>query len=266
MGIILIDLKKRGERSRLKKLGPSLLQKMDVWIANYDDGTPTAEECTEVEEAKIVELTEEYDTVSRQLWRVKDEIPQEREQFVKHLGWKRGKLFLKFGATIESLKEQAVETLQHCDEMWKQFEQELIESFPVEESLIGQELQEFLANTTQHINDTFPEGVAGLDQFDDALPDGVPSYAEFQRTVMASENKLNVTNKEAIPGELAKIKESSKAGFKLAVNEAIQKAVAEIVMDLSDDTLPYLDEADMAAFRKELIQSAKDYGASRMDA
>jgi len=265
MGFILIDFKKRDEHSRLKKLGPSLLKKMDVWIANYHDGTPTAEECTTMEEAKIVELTTEYDTVSQQLLRVKEEIPNEREQFVKYLGWKRGKLFLKFGATIEALKEQAVETLQRCDEMWKTFEQELVESFPVAEDTIGAELAEFLANTTQYIEDTFPEGVKGLDAFDDALPNGVPSYTEFQRSVMASENKLKVANKDAIPGELKKIKETSKEAFKLAVNKAIQKAVADIVVDLSDDTLPYLDEAEMEDLRKGLIESAEDYGASRMD-
>ena len=238
---------------------------MDIWIAQYDDGTPTAEECTQIEEAKIAELTTEYDTVSQQLWRVKDEIPQEREQFVKYLGWKRGKLFLKFGATIEALKEQAVKTLQQCNEMWKTFEQELIESFPVEETTIGAELAEFLTSTTQYINDTFPEGVAGLDAFDDALPDGVPSYNEFQRTVMASENKLKVKNKDAIPGELEKIKESSKAALKTSINEAIQKAVADMVLDFQDDTLPYLDESDMAAFRKELAKVAEEYGASRIE-
>ena len=108
---ILIDLKKRGEHAELKKLGPNLLSSMDVWIANYQDGTPTAEECTTMEEAKIVELTEEYDTKAEKLWRVKEEVPEARAQFVKYLGWKRGKLFLKFGATIELLKDQAVETL-----------------------------------------------------------------------------------------------------------------------------------------------------------
>ena len=112
----------------------------------------------------------------------------------------------------------------------------------------------------------FPEGVSGLDAFDDALPNGTPSYTEFQRSVMASEHKLKVANKEAIPGELAKVKESSKDGFKLAVNEGIQKAIAEIVLDLQqEETLPYLEEDEMEAFRKELIKSAEEYGASRME-
>lgn len=152
--------------------------------------------------------------------------------------------------------------------MWKAFEQALLTSFPVAESTIQQELAEFLTQTTQYIEDTFPEGVKGLDAFDDALPNGTPSYTEFQRQVMASENKLKVANKDAIPGELKKVKESSKAGFKLAINEAIQKAVANIVLDLNDDTdsmLPYLDEAEMESFRKELVKSAEEYGASRME-
>lgn len=249
----------------MKKLSKELLSQMDVWIANYQDETPTAEECTVVEEAKIVELTTEYDTVAGTLWRVKEEVPKEREQFVKYLGWKRGKLFLKFGATIQALKDQAIETLTHCDEMWKTFEAELIESFPVPEPTIGQELQEFLTGTTNYVNDTFPEGVEGLDAFDDALPDGVPSYTEFQRTVLASENKLKTVNKEAIPGEIAKIKETGKVGLKLAVNEAIQKAVADFIMDFSDESLPYLNEEENAALRKELAAAVKDYGASRMD-
>jgi hypothetical protein len=106
---------------------------------------------------------------------------------------------------------------------------------------------------------------AGLDAFDDALPDGIPSYNEFQRTVMASENQLKVKNKDAIPGELEKIKESSKAALKTSINEAIQKAVADMVLDFQDDTLPYLDESDMAAFRKELAKVAEEYGASRIE-
>lgn len=263
---ILIDLKKRGEHSELKKLGPTLLNKMDVWIAEYQDGTPTAEECTTVENAKIQELMDEYDVESEKLGRVKEEVPEARAQFVKYLNWKRGKLFLKFGATIQALEEQAVTTLQHCQEMWETFQESLKTSFPVEPSVIGQELQEFLSQTTQYIEDTFPEGVKGLDQFDDALPNGTPSYTEFQRSVMASEHKLKEANTAAIPDELAKLQESSKEGFKLAVNEAIQKAIADIVLDLQqEETLPYLDEEEMEAFRKELIKAAEEYGASRME-
>jgi hypothetical protein len=83
---------------------------------------------------------------------------------------------------------------------------------------------------------------------------------------MASEHKLKEANTAAIPDELAKLQESSKEGFKLAVNEAIQKAIADIVLDLQqEETLPYLDEEEMEAFRKELIKAAEEYGASRME-
>jgi hypothetical protein len=263
---ILIDFKKKGEHSDLKKLGPDLLKKMDVWIANYQDGTPTEEECATMEQATIVELTKEYDTEAEKLKRVKDEVPEARAHFVKYLGWKRGLLFLKFGATVKALKEQAVETLQRCGEMWKTYEHDLIASFPVGESDIKRELAEFLSQTSQYIEDTFPEGVAGLDAFDDELPDGTPSYTAFQQQVMASEDTLKVASAEAIPGELEKIKDSSIFGFKLAVNKAIEKAVAGIIVDLQNGTLPYLDEAEMESLRKELIKSAEEYGESRMDA
>jgi len=263
---ILIDFKKKGEHSDLKKLGPDLLKKMDVWIAKYQDGTPTAEECASMEEAKIVELTQEYDTEAEKLKRVKDEVPEKRAHFVKYLGWKRGKLFLKFGATVEALKEQAVEILQRCGEMWKTYEQDLIASFPVGESAINRELAAFLSQTSQYIEDTFPEGLLGLDVFDDELPDGTPSYTDFKQQVMASEDKLKVASTKAIPGEIEKIKESSIVGFKLAANQAIEQAVAGIILDLQNDTLPYLDGAEMESLRKELIKSAEEYGASRMDA
>ena len=290
---ILIDFKKRGEHSDLKKLGPDLLKKMDVWIANYREGTPTEVECATMEQVTIVELIQEYDTAAEKLKRVKDEVPEARAHFVKHLGWRRGLLYLNFGATVEVFKEMAVATLQRCGEMWKTYEHDLIASFPVGDSAIKRELAEFLSQTSQYIEDTFPERkgdsaelleflsrtskyiedtstfpecVVGLDAFDDELPDGTPSYTAFQQQVMASEDKLKVASAEAIPGELEKIKDSSMSGFKLAVNQAIEKAVAGIIVDLQNYTLPHLDEAEMESLRKELIKSAEEYGESRMDA
>lgn len=83
--------------------------------------------------------------------------------------------------------------------------------------------------------------------------------------VAGKEKELKEANKKAIPGELVKIKQGSTARFKNIINEAVEKAIANIVVDLSDDSLPYLPEAEMALLRKELVASAKAYGATRIE-
>lgn len=265
MGFILIDFKKREERKQLKKLGPSLLQKMDRWIASCTDSTPTEDECKKMEEEQIKGLIDQYDKEAAKLKRVSDEVPAEREEFVQFLGWKRGKLYMKFSDAIGALKQQAEDTLKRCGDSYKAFEKEQLESFPVPEEELTTELAEFMADMTKYIEDTYPEGVKGLDGYDDELPSGVQSYSEFQAMVAAKEPELKEANKKAIPGAITQLKEHSKTRFKNIINDAVKKAVDEIVTDLSDDVLPYLGEAEMAALRKELIESAKAYGATRLE-
>ena len=265
MGFILIDFKKRDERKRLHRLTPDLLKKMDRWISSCTDSTPSEEECKALEEAQIAKLTEEFDKEAARLKRVKDEVPKEREEFVQFLGWKRGKLYLKFSDAIGALKQQAQDTLKQCADSFSKFEKEQKESFPVGEDELTTELAEFLADTNKFVEDTYPEGVKGLDGYDDELPAGVQSYAEFLAMVAAKESELKEANKKAIPAAVDQLKSGSKARFQNIINEAVMKATDEIVKDLSDDVLPYLEEGEMAALRQELIESAKAYGKTRLE-
>lgn len=97
-----------------------------------------------MEEAKITELTNEYNAEVETLQRVKDDVPEERRQFIMLLGSKRGKLFRKFHDAIGALKMQAVDTLKRCEDSWKDFEKDQLESFPVGEDEIEKELADFL--------------------------------------------------------------------------------------------------------------------------
>ena len=83
--------------------------------------------------------------------------------------------------------------------------------------------------------------------------------------VAEKESTLKEANKAAVPGAIEELKTHSKTRFKEALNEAIEKAVGDMVKDLSDDTLPYLGESEMAKVRADLIAIVKDYGKSRLD-
>lgn len=262
---ILIDFKKMDEHKRLKKLGPALLSKMNRWIARYEDGTPTEEECTTMEAEKIAELTQEFDTEAEKLWRVKKEVPKERSQFVRSLQKKEGKLFKKFTNAVEALKEQAADLLTYCSESYETFEADLRASFPVGDDTIGTELNDFLEDMKAHIEESYPEGVAGLDSYDDELPNGILSFADFCEMVQGKEDELKAASADAIEAKVQEIKDGSQTRFKISINEAIQATIDEIVADLSDDTLPYLGEEDMQALRDELIAGVKEYGESRLD-
>ena len=165
MGFILIDFKKREEHRQLKQLGPDMLKDYDRFVANYSETTPTEDECKAAEDAEIQRLIGKFDEALSKLKRVKEDHDEQKEQFVRMLNWKRGKLYLKFSDAVGALKAQALDILKQCTETFDSFEKELIASFPIAESEISKELSAFMASQTSFIEETYPEGVKGLDQF-----------------------------------------------------------------------------------------------------
>ena len=270
MGFVLIDFKKKEERAQLQKLGPDLVKKFDSWINDHknDDATPpNEEEAKALEDAKVKELMVEFDTEAEKLWRVKEEHSKKRDQLMFVLDNRKGRLFRKYADTVGALKNQATDTMNYCVETFKDFEESMLEDvIPTTNENIDAKFDEFLDRTTQYVEETFPGGVTGLDSYDDGLPDGVPSYEKFKEQVASKRDEMkNVKNAEAVPRAIEKVKTNSQAMYKELINKAIEKAIEEIVVDLSNDTLPYLDEEAMQTLRDELIANAKEYGASRMD-
>jgi hypothetical protein len=265
---VLIDFKKREDRSSLQKLVPEIGMKLDKWIRDYDSGDatpPNEDEAKALEDDKIAELLAEFDTKAGQLWRVEVEHAGRREQVVKNMDKRKGRLFRKYSDQVSALKNQAADTMEYCMDTFQSFEESLADVLPTFETNLDEIFESHLGQIQNYIESTFPDGVTGMDSYDDALPEGLPSYPKFKDMVAAKKEEYKAKNTEAIPGAVDKVKASSKDMFKDVINKAVETAIEEIVEDLSDDVLPYLDDDAMQALRDELIAATKEYGASRIE-
>jgi hypothetical protein len=267
MGFILIDLKKRKESKQLRKLSRETIEIFDKWVADYpNDGTPpNEEECLELSRTKSDELYDRFCVEAMKLWRVKDAAEEEKKSVRMRLILKNRKLFQRFSQAVEALQDEAAEIMRFCVTSLETQKKEVMTMLPLGMQGLKEEFEEFSDSMKNYVDNTFPGGVKALDSYDDTLPDDVPSFSKFLDMVKQEEKNLREADKEAVPAALEMIKMESKEMFKTKINEAIQDAVKAIEEDLSDDVLPYLDETSMSALRKELIASANEYGASRLD-
>mmetsp|Transcript_1976 Transcript_1976/g.5457 ORF Transcript_1976/g.5457 Transcript_1976/m.5457 type:complete len:271 (-) Transcript_1976:1614-2426(-) len=267
MGFILIDFKKRKEHDELRTMVPTLVKKLDNWINVYpNDGTPPTEpECSDLEDEKINELLAEFDEKAGSLGRVKDEVPDRRHLLAHNLNSRKGYLFYKFSDTVDALQDQAAKTMTVCLETLNQSVKELNSIIPTKDDAITWEFEQVVKRCEEYVTATYPEGVTGLDAYDDVLPEGIPSYADFLTLVKEKEESFLQANKDSVQPAIDDVKAKSKATFRGIINKAIENATAEMVADLSDDTLPYLGEAEMEELRAELIAGAKEYAESRLD-
>jgi len=265
MGMDFFGFKKHKEEKELLKLGANARVQFATWVKEYDcgdDTPPNEEECEELVCAKVAELLASYDTGAAALQRVENQHVYRRETLVRNLEKYKGNLFLKYSDAVAALTNQAANTMAYCVECLAAFDAEQI--LPTSEALLEQMFEALTEHLTQYIDKTFPDGVAGMDAYDDVLPDDLPSYAEFLESVAAKHEEFKAKNPEAIPGAIEEVKTTSKLMFQDVVNKAISAAMEEITLDLSDDTLPYLDEDQMQALRDDLIADAKEYCASRI--
>jgi len=187
MGFILIDFGKREERGKLKKLVSVLTRRMDIWIGSqYNDGTPPPEDtCSELEDAFIAQLMEEYKkgTSEGRLNRVKGEHELYRQKLETTLNKKKGLLYARFSGTVDKLRSKAVLVLNSCVDALNESEGELRAGFPVAPETIEKEFEELIAGVNEEIEAIYPNGVKGLDDYDDGLPDGVPSHLQWLEQV-----------------------------------------------------------------------------------
>jgi hypothetical protein len=265
---ILIDFKKKEEQNKLRQLAGEYGRTFDDWVAKFhDDGTPpNQEQCATLEAEKITSLLQDFDNQAKQLKRVQDEVPQRKHVLQANLDRRKGRLFTRFSKTVLALQEQAASTMQFCLDGLNEYKTSLVEMLPTSGAAIANEFKKLMADCEQYIEASFPEGVSGLDSYDNGLPDGMPSYSKFKELVQQTETELKTKNADMIPKEIETLKKTSAKRFQAQINEAITNAMIEIEQDLSDDvTLPFLDHAAMERFRKELMASAKEYGTSRLD-
>mmetsp|Transcript_11257 Transcript_11257/g.12890 ORF Transcript_11257/g.12890 Transcript_11257/m.12890 type:complete len:270 (+) Transcript_11257:34-843(+) len=264
---ITFDFKKRHEKGKLKSLVSTISSKMDKWISSFEnDGTPPNEEqARTLEEEKISELLEEFDKGANPLQRIKDEHAEYRDNLSKKLCSRMGRLYKKYSDDVSALEEQAAMCMIYCKETLQDFEEDLQKSLPTSTTEVENSFKELMENCRIFIETSYPEGVEGIDNYDDGFEDGIPSFDEFRVIVEEKKDKYKLKNQDAIAPAVEKVKEDCSEMFKNKINDAIKQAMEEIKIDLSDDVLPYLNETDMVKLREELISSAVKYGNGRLE-
>ena len=136
---------------------------------------------------------------------------------------------------------------------------------PTSTDLINMMFNNTLSQCQSYISTTFPEGITGMDSYDDVLPENIPTYPVFKQMLNDKKNEYITKNNEMIPKAIEKVKQDAKLMIKTKINEAIETAIKEIEDDISDDQLPYLEYQQMEELRNELLKTAKEYGTSRLD-
>mmetsp|Transcript_19897 Transcript_19897/g.24561 ORF Transcript_19897/g.24561 Transcript_19897/m.24561 type:complete len:276 (+) Transcript_19897:139-966(+) len=261
--------KYKEDTKKLSLLVKTLTKDMDKWIKGFEnDGTPPNEEQgKELEDAKIAEFEEEYDSQAIFAVEGKDEnnlIPEYKEKLQENLEEMRGDLYRRFSGAVDSLERSAAKVLKACVKAYTRKEAELKTRLPMGESDIVNEFDELIEDLTEFISTRFPDGVEGLDNYDDELPDGIPSWSEFKEQCSAKVEEIKGLSEEAIPAAVEEIKANTLASVKKSIDEAINKTMDAVKEDLSDDSFPYLNEDATAELRSELISMSEEYGKSRL--
>ena len=75
-------------------------------------------------------------------------------------------------------------------------------------------------------------------------------------------------NQAAIEPAIQQVKIDTQEQLRQEINQAIQDTLQEFELDLTEgeesSQVPYLNETEMAAFRKEMIEAARTYAESRI--
>ena len=128
---------------------------------------------------------------------------------------------------MAGLVVKASMTLKNCVESLAELQSNLTDNLPLKASIIASEFTALNVRLEDSINASFPDGVAGLDNYDDELPEGIPSYENFKTSVMAAQEEVMNANVEAVDNAIIELK----AGVAAAIEE-----------DLSDDVVDFMED------------------------
>jgi len=215
------------ELEHLDNIVESELKNFDEFLKDLkNDGTPLNEDqAAELEQKKFNEAEENYErraekSCDRKAEDKDDNISVRLRQLQRGLKARKGKIFAKFSGAVGNLKDQAAETLSNCVESLSSFEEDTRSKLPLLSSTIESEYATLRRNLDDQINTSFPDGIAGLDNYDDDLPEGIPNYRHFVRKLDNSKEEMMTANEAA--------KESTKAMIKDGFLDDLKAAIAEI--------------------------------------
>lgn len=244
---------------------------MDNFIEGFpDDPLPTEEQCVEAEDGHIAFLLERFvieapDKTHRESTGEEDD-PMEikKGQLAEILEMRKGYLFGRFAEGVEALEEKAAKMLSHCVKALEKVEKELKEEMPVKPANVSETFSDLLASLTKFVNGKYPDGIEGLDQYDDNLPEGIPSWSEFKDQVASKEEEMMAANEEEIGKGVEDIKTHNNEDIKEAVDDAIKAAIEDLKKDLGSDPYDFLDDDAAETLRGELIAAADEHCSARL--
>lgn len=223
------------------------LKKFDNFLKELtNDGTPLNEEqSAKLEKQKFEEAEDNYEkrahkSTGRKAEDKDDNISVRLRQLQRGLKARKGKIFAKFSGAVGDLKAQAAETLSNCVESLQSFEEDTRAKLPLLSSAIEAEYKNLRRGLDDQINTSFPDGINGLDNYDDDLPEGTPSYKEFVGKFRESREQMLAANESA--------KESAKLQIRDGFLDDLKAAIAEI------DELPigFLTEEESAELKNRM--------------
>lgn len=117
---------------------------------------------------------------------------------------------------------------------------------------------------TEHVASSFPDGIEGLDNYDDGLPDGVPSWQEFLASVEVAKASLLTESLESIAVGKLEIADVLAADMKQQVDDAVRETMNNFRARLKSTSVAFLNEEQNAEFVESLMASVNDYEGSRL--
>mmetsp|Transcript_24527 Transcript_24527/g.40890 ORF Transcript_24527/g.40890 Transcript_24527/m.40890 type:complete len:259 (-) Transcript_24527:122-898(-) len=216
------------ELKDLDKIVHFLIKQFEDQIDGFEnDGTPpTADQAKEWEDERIEAFQNDYDRRAKDLCNrdpvdKHDNIAVRKRILGRKMEARRGKLFARFSDDVQALTVKAALTLKRCVEGLAELESSITEQLPLKNSYIASEFTALKDRLEEDIIASFPEGVTGLDNYDDELPEGVPSYVDFKASVDASQEQLLEANVAAVAEALAAYKQGVVAAVEASLNEDV---------------------------------------------
>lgn len=254
------------ELKELDNLVDKLLKSYDSWVQNYpNDGTPpNKEQAKAEEEAKFAQLNTEYDHKAEDYCDRKpkdkdDNISVRKRQLNRGLKAREDKLFSRFSGEVAGLKELAAATLKTALDTSNDFDDVMRAQFPLPVDHIISEFEKMKADIEAQIDSSFPGASEGLDNYDDALPEGVPSYKDLKARWPGILDAVLAENAAAVDAAVESIKVHSAESLRAAVQAALQ-AEREQYASLE---LPWLPADRTAELKAHLEEATYGYGIPR---
>lgn len=254
------------ELKDLDALVDRLTKDYDQWIAHYpNDGTPpTKDQCKAEEDAKSAKLNDEYDGKASDLCDRKpkdkdDNISVRKRQLNRNLSARDGKLFGRFSGEVSGLQDLAAKTLATALAATDDFDDTVRVQMPMSAELLIAEFEKMKVDIESQIDNSFPGASEGLDNYDDALPNGIPSYKALKARWPGILDSVMAENAAAIDAAVEAIRAQSADTLRAAVKAACESE-RERYAALE---LAWLPADRLAELKAQLEETTYGYGISR---